>query len=46
MAPTAEFSDPVWKERSVAYGVEVSMDLLPPEHKGSWLGAVAASTEK
>lgn len=46
MSMTLEFPEHVWKEKSVKYGIEVSIDFLPPEFEGNWLPVVYAASEK
>jgi len=45
MVNTLEYPDHPWKERSIAYGVEVAIDRLPPEFSGKWLRTVASVTD-
>lgn len=46
MAGTLTLPEHAWKEGSVAYGVEVAIDLLPSEFEGKWLEVVEMSTDK
>jgi hypothetical protein len=45
MAKTIEFPDHPWTEGSIAYGVEVAIDLLPLQFEGKWRRAVESSTD-
>ena len=45
MAKTLEFPDHHWTEGSIAYGVEVAIDLLPSQFEGKWRRAVESSTD-
>jgi hypothetical protein len=46
VAKTLEFPDHAWKEKSVAYGVEVAIDLLPSEFAGKWRRTVERSIDR
>lgn len=43
---TLSFPEHAWKDRDIAFGVEVSIDHLPPKYEGQWLRVVEAATHR
>jgi hypothetical protein len=43
---TLSFPEHAWKERDIAFGVEVSIDHLPSKFEGRWREVVEAATHK